>query len=283
MTEQMDLEDKVAFITGTTRGVGKEIALTLASEGCNIVSTGKTDEPHDVLPGTIYETAEEVEERGSLALPIKLDVTDESSVVDAIEETVDEFGRIDILINNAGAIYLTPFEQTQIKQFDIMMDVNTRGAYLCIYHALPHLKEQDQAHVLNMSPPLTETTHKGAAPAPYGISKIGMTYLAKALAQELSDEPIGVNSMWPAVGISTAATERFGVPEDTLRTADIMAEAVREIVSRDPAACSGNSFYDEEVLRETGVTDFADYAAVEGTDPDPESAMLFDPSYERPE
>jgi len=275
-------DGRVAFVTGTSRGIGKALALSLADAGAKIVSTGKTVEEHERLPGTIVETAEEVRERGGEAISVQLDVRDEESVEAAVEETVDEFGRVDFCINNAGAIHFGPVADTPAKRFDLLMDVNVRGAYVTTRACLPHMREQEYGHVVSMSPPLGPTEAPGKAP--YAYSKLGMTFLSNSLAAELSGEPVGVNALWPVAAIETEATRHFGMgqPEDW-RTPEIVCDAVEEILSRDPAAFSGNELYDEELLREAGVDDFSQYAVVEGSDPGPTSAQLFDPDYERPE
>ena len=280
--ERPDLDGRVAFVTGTTRGIGKEIALALAECGCAVVSTGKTAEPEDDKAGTNHETADEIRERGSEALAVQLDVRDEAQVQAAIDATIERFGRLDVLVNNAGAIQLADVEDLPAKRFDLLMDVNARGAYVCSRAALPHLKAGDGGHVLMASPPIRVEEAPGRAA--YALSKLGMTFLAKSLAAEVADDGVGVNAFWPVTAIDTRATRYFGMgSESDWRTPAIVADAVLEIVSRDPAACTGNAFYDEEVLREAGVSDFSPYAVVEGADPAPLSAWLFDPDYERPE
>lgn len=281
MFEKPDLSGRVAFITGTTRGIGKDIALSLAECGCTIVSTGKTAEPQEDKAGTIHQTADEVREQGSSALAIQLDVRDEEGIHDAIEETIEEFGRLDILINNAGAIQMANIEEMPANRFDLMMDVNVRGAYVCSRAALPYMKEQDYGHILMASPPIEINEAPGKAA--YGLSKLGMTFVAQSLAQEVSEQNIGVNTFWPVTAINTRATRYFGMgTEQDWRTPEILSDTVLEIVSRSPSECTGNTFYDEEVLREAGVEDFSQYAVTEDSDPTPLSAWLFDPDYERP-
>lgn len=277
--QKPDLSGQVAFVTGTTRGVGKQYALSLAEAGCDVVSTGKTAEPRDDLPGTIHQTADEVRERGQDALAVQLDVRDEDQIRDAIEETVDHFGRLDVVINNAGAIQLGPVEELPAKRFDLLMEVNARAAYLTAREAVPHLRESGGGHVLMSSPPVTESAPGMTA---YGLSKVGMTFVAKSLASELDGDGIGVNAIWPVTAIDSQATRHFGMgTEEQWRSPEILADAVLEIVSRDPADCTGNAFYDEDVLRDAGVEEFSDYAVVEGSDPPPLSAGMFDPEYER--
>lgn len=276
------LDGQVAFITGTSRGIGKALALELADAGAKVVSTGKSVEPHDKLPGTIVETTEEIRQRGGDSISLELDVRDEESVRTAIERTVEEWGRLDVVINNAGAIHLAPFEDTPPKRFDLVVDVNARGAYVTTQAALPHLRESDGGHVITMSPPLGMEAAPGKVA--YALSKLGMTFFAKSVAEELAGDDIAVNALWPVAAIETEATRHFdlGSPEDW-RTPDIVCDATMEILTRNPADCTGNAFYDEDLLREAGVEDFSRYAVVEGTDPGPTSARLFDPEYERPE
>lgn len=278
-TGPVDFEDRVAFVTGTSRGIGKALALALAERGVRVVSTGKTVEEHDRLPGTIVETSEEIRERGGESIPIELDVRDEENVRSAIDRTVEEWGRLDFVINNAGAIHFGDVADTPPKRFDLLMDVNARGAYVATRAALPHLREGDLGHVLTMSPPHEIDAAPGKAP--YALSKLGMTFLAKSIAAELSGERVAANALWPVAAIETEATRHFemGRPEDW-RTPEIVADATLEALSRDPAGFTGNAVYDEELLREAGVDDFADYAVVEGEEPGPTSARLFDPDYD---
>lgn len=275
------LEGRVAFITGTSRGIGKQLALALADAGASIVSTGKTVDEHERLPGTIVETAEAVRERGGEAIHQQLDVRDEASVDAAVERTVEEFGSVDVCINNAGAIHFAPVADTPAKRFDLLTDVNVRGAHVTTRACLPYMREQGWGHVVSMSPPLGMATAPGKAP--YAWSKLGMSFLSNSLAAELESEPVGVNALWPVAAIETEATRHFqmGTPEDW-RSPEIVSDAVLEILSRDPREFSGNELYDEELLREAGVSDFSRYNVVEDASPGPNSARLFDPEYERP-
>lgn len=273
------LAGQVAFITGSTRGIGRDIAIALAKEGCNIVVTGKTDTPHPDLPGTIYTTAAAVEEAGAEALPLKLDVRYDEQIEAAIDQTIAKWGRLDILINNAGAINMKAALETPPKRFDLLMGVNARAAYACSYYALPHMIERDYGHILMASPPIS--IDRAPDKAAYALSKLGMTFLAQSLAEEMRDHNIGINAFWPVAAIQTQATIHFnlGAPE-MWRSADILSDTVLEIVTRTPSDCTGNAFYDEDVLREAGVTDFSKYRIVEGTEPPPLSAVMFDPDYQ---
>ena len=279
MTES--LEGRVAFITGATRGIGKQIAIRLAREGCHVVVTGKTDEPHPDLPGTIHETAEAVEAEGVEALPLKLDVRFDDQIEGAIDQTVAKWGRLDILINNAGAIQIAPVRDMPPKRFDLMMGVNARAAYACSYYALPHMVEADWGHILMASPPMT--IQRAPGKTAYALSKVGMTFIAQSLAEEVRDHNIGVNAFWPETVIESQASRHFKMgAEEIWRTPQILCDTVVEIVTRPPGECTGNAFYDEDVLREAGVTDFAKYNVAD-TDqiPPPLSAQLFDPDFER--
>jgi citronellol/citronellal dehydrogenase len=274
------LSGQVAFVTGTTRGIGKELALSLAEAGAKVVSTGKTTEPRDDLPGTIYETRDEIRDAGGESIAIELDVRDPENVESAIDRTVEEWGRLDIVINNAGAIHFAPIADTPAKRFDLLMDVNARGAYVTTRAALPHLREGDGGHAIMMSPPVAMDSAPGKAP--YAFSKHGMTFIAKSLAAEETN--VGVNALWPVTAIESEATRHFnmGTPDDW-RTPAVVCDATLEILTSDPTECTGNAFYDEELLAEAGVEDFSEYAVVEGSDPGPTSAQLFDPDFERPD
>jgi citronellol/citronellal dehydrogenase len=282
--EKPDLSGRVAFVTGTTRGVGRAFALSLAECGCDVVSTGKTSETDDDygdrdLEGTIERTARDVRERDSESIAIKLDVRDAEQVADAVERTVEELGGIDICINNAGAIQLSTVEEMPANRFDLMTGVNVRGAYVTARQALPYLKESG-GHVVFNSPPNVLRAAPGKAA--YSWSKQGMTFVAKSLAQEVAGHGVAANAIWPVAALDTRATRYFGLgTEDDWRTPQVLADALLELVSRDPDECTGNAFYDEALLREAGVTDLSEYNLTPG-DPAPLSARMFDPDFERP-
>jgi len=284
--EKPDLSDSTAFITGTTRGIGKEIALELATQGCNIVSTGKTSEESDYgekkeMEGSIEQTAREVEDLGAEALPIQLDIRDEEAVEAAAEQAIDQFGEVNIVINNASAIFLLGTESLPPKRFDLMTEVNVRGTYATIRAFADHLKGVDNAWVLTNSPPISVDRMPGSAP--YTWSKLGMTFITLSLAAELDGHDVGCNSFWPVTAIDTRATRYFGLgTEDDWRTPQIVADTVLEILRRDPATFTGNAVYDEEVLADAGLTDFSEYNLTPG-DPRPMSAQMTDPNYSRPE
>ncbi len=272
------LDGKVALITGSSRGIGKAIALDMANEGAKIVVTGKTAEPKPGVPGTIHTTVEEIEALGGEALAVQLDVRFDDQIEATVEQTVDTFGSLDILINNAGAIQMQGVAEMPPKRFDLMMGVNARAAYACSHYALPHMKEQGWGHILMASPPMKIDRAPGKTA--YGLSKIGMTFIAQSLAGEVEEHNIGVNAFWPVTAIESQATRHFGMgTEEMWRTPQILCDTVMAIVGREPSECSGNAFYDEDVLREEGVEDFSRYAVVDGTEPPPYSAMLFDPEY----
>ena len=275
-----DLSDSTAFITGTTRGIGKQFALALADQGCNVVSTGKTTDADDSeLEGSIEQTAREVRERGPEALALELDLRDEDRVEEVVEEAIDHFDEVDIVINNASAIQLANVADLPADRFDLLTDVNVRGTHLVAHAFADHLAELDEAWLLSNSPPIV--TDRSPGKAPYAWSKLGMSFITLSLAEELASDDVGCNTFWPVTTIDTRATRYFGLgTEDDWRTTEVVSDAVLEILARDPAECTGNSFYDEDLLREAGVTDFSAYNVTEG-DPAPMSARLFAPEFER--
>jgi len=284
--ETPDLSGSTAFITGTTRGIGKQLALGLAEQGCDVVSTGKTSEEDDYgddqdLEGTIEETAREVEERGAESLAIQLDVRDADAVEAAAERAIDHFGEVNVVINNASAIQIAAVEDLPPKRFDLLTDVNVRGTYLTSRAFLDHLKGVDDAWLLTNAPPVTIDRSPGQAP--YMWSKLGMAFVTLSLAEELSDHDVGCNTFWPVTAIDTRATRYFGLgTEDDWRTPEIMSDAVLEILRHDPAEFTGNALYDEDVLHAAGVSDFSEYNLTPG-DPEPTSARMTNPEYSRPE
>jgi citronellol/citronellal dehydrogenase len=284
--EKPDLSGSTAFITGTTRGIGKAIALDLAERGCNIVSTGKTSENNDYgddkdLEGTIEQTARECEEKGVEALPVELNVRDEDNVQSAVDEAVDHFGEVNILINNASAIQPANVEDLPANRFDLLTDVNVRGTYVTSRAFIPYLREADEdAWILTNAPPVRTDRKTGGSA--YAWSKMGMSFVTLSLAGELAGDDIGCNSFWPVTAIDTRATRHFGMgTEDDWRTPEVVSDTVLEILSRAPAEFTGNAVYDEDFLVEAGLTDFSEYNLTEG-DPHPMSAQMVDPEYERP-
>lgn len=262
-----DLRGKSVFITGSTRGIGREIALRCAREGANVVITGKTVEPHTKLSGTIHSVAEEVRQAGGQALAIQLDVRDEQAITAAAVLAAEQFGGIDILVNNASAISLTRTMVTSAKKLDLMWDVNMRATFLMSQACIPFLKRAKNPHILTMSPPLNMDAKWFAPHLAYTMSKYGMSMCALGLAREFENEGIAVNCLWPGTTIATAAIE-FNFPEEILRASRkpaIVADAAYAILQRDSRTCTGNFFIDEAVLREAGVTDFGQYAISPGT------------------
>jgi citronellol/citronellal dehydrogenase len=260
------LAGRTLFITGASRGIGREIALRAARDGANIVVAAKTAEPHPKLAGTIHTVAEEIERAGGKALAIQLDVRDDAAVADAMQRTAQAFGGLDILVNNASAISLTPTEATPAKRFDLMMGVNARGTFLCSQAALPLLRKSPNAHILTLSPPLNMKPKWFAGHVAYTMSKYGMSMCTLGMAEEFRAEGIAVNSLWPRTTIATAAVE-VHFPEAILRAsrhAAIMADAAHLILTSDAGANTGNFYIDEEVLARAGQTDFARYAVTPG-------------------
>lgn len=260
------LRDKVIFITGSSRGIGREIALRCARDGARVVITGKTAEAHPKLPGTIHSVAEEVAAAGGQALAIQLDVRDDQAIHDAVEKAAAHFGGIDVLVNNASAISLTPTLQTPAKRLDLMWDVNMRATFLASQACIPHLKRARNPHILTLSPPLNFEAKWFAPHVAYSISKFGMSLCALGMAREFADDGIAVNCLWPRTTIATAAIE-FNFPEAILRASRkpaIVADAAHAILLRDSRAFSGNFFIDDEVLRAEGVKDFEKYAVSPG-------------------
>ncbi len=258
----MSLKNKTLFITGASRGIGKAIALRAARDGANIVIAAKSSQPHPKLEGTIYTAAEEIEAAGGKALPVVVDVRDENLVVDAMELAVSTFGGIDVLVNNASAISLTSLEHTDMKRYDLMHQINTRGALVCSKHAIPHLKKAANPHILMLSPPL-DMQEKWFAPfTPYAIAKFGMSLAALGLAGELRAYNIAVNALWPRTTIATAAVKNLLGGEEMAqasRTPEILADAAWEIFTSPSGAFTGNFLIDDTFLSERGVIDFDHY------------------------
>jgi citronellol/citronellal dehydrogenase len=262
------LYGKTIFITGSSRGIGREIALRCARDGAKVVITGKTAEPHPKLPGTIHSVAAEVEAAGGQALAIQLDVRDELAIQSAVAQTVEHFGGIDVLVNNASAISLTGTLETTPKRLDRMWDVNMRATFLMSQACIPSLKLATNPHILNLSPPPNMDAKWFAPHLAYTLSKYGMSFCALGMAREFAGDGIAVNCLWPRTTIATAAIE-FNFPEAMLnasRKPAIVADAAWQILMRDSRECSGNFFIDEDVLREAGEADFEQYAVMPGVE-----------------
>jgi citronellol/citronellal dehydrogenase len=262
------LKDKTLFITGASRGIGKEIALRAARDGANIVVAAKTAEPDPRLPGTIFTAAEEIDAAGGRALPLQVDIRDADAVAAAVNQAAEHFGGIDILVNNASAISITRTVDTPTKRYDLMMDINMRGTFVCSQACIPHLKRASNPHILVLSPPINlNPKWLGAHPA-YTASKYGMSLLALGMAEELKGDGIAVNCLWPKTIIATSALKvaQAGLGEMG-RLPQIMADAAYDILTSDARARSGNAFVDEDVLRARGVTDFSGYLVTPGVTP----------------
>lgn len=262
----MSLKGKTVFITGASRGIGREIALRCARGGANIVITAKTAQPHPTLAGTIHSVAQEVEAAGGAALALQLDVRDEAAVQQAVGQAAAHFGGIDILVNNASAIQLGGTLATSMKRFDLMFGVNVRGTYACSQACIPHLAKVRNPHILNLAPPLNMSARWFRDHAAYTMAKYGMSMCTLGMSAELKPEGIAVNSLWPRTTIATAAIE-VNFPEAILKASRkpaIMADAAYAIFNRDSRRASGNFYIDETVLREEGVSDFDPYAVNPG-------------------
>ena len=266
----MNLEGKTLFITGASRGIGLAIAKRAARDGANIVVAAKTAETHAKLPGTIYSAAAEIVEAGGRALPVQTDIREEGSVQAAVDQAVSEFGGIDILVNNASAISLTPTPDTPMKRFDLMFGVNVRGTYLCTQACLPHLMKAAQAgrnpHVLNMSPPLSMKQHWFKNHVAYTMAKYGMSECTLGHSGEFKPHGIAVNSLWPRTAIATAALQMIpGVDINRCRTPQILADAAYLILTSDAKTTTGNFFIDDVLLAQHGITDLEPYSVAPGT------------------
>ena len=255
-----NFKNKTIFITGATRGIGKAIALKFAEEGANIVIAAKTVKPHPKLPGTIFDAAEEIESAGGKALPIRTDIRDENQINDAVQQTIDKFGSIDALVNNASAISLTGTLETPMKKFDLMFGVNVRGTYAVSQACLPYLLKSNNPHILNIASPINLNPKWFQEYTAYTIAKYGMSMCVIGMSEEFKNDGLAVNALWPKTIIDTAALRLVpGVDSEASRDASIMADAAYSILSKDSKTCSGNFFLDEEVLVSDGVTDFSNY------------------------
>jgi citronellol/citronellal dehydrogenase len=259
--------NKTIFITGASRGIGKAMALKFAKEGANIVIAAKSVEEDPRLGGTIFSAAEEVEEAGGQALAVQVNIQQEDQIAAAVAKTVERFGGIDVLINNASAIQLTPTEKTEAKRFDLMHSINVRGTFLMTQHCIPHLKKASNPHILTLSPPVNLAPKWLGGHVAYTISKYNMSMLALGWAEELKQYGIAANALWPKTTIDTAAVRNLlggQALANMSRTVDIIADAAYAIISKSSRVCTGNTFIDEDVLRAEGVTDLEKYSVVPG-------------------
>lgn len=263
----MTFKNKTVLITGASRGIGKAIGLRLAKEGANIVIASKSITEDPKLGGTIFTAAAEMEEAGGKALAIQCDIRFEDQIQNVVDRTVEKFGGIDILINNASAINLATTELTAPKRFDLMYDINVRGTFMVSRACIPHLKKSTNAHILNLSPPINMDRKWFANHLAYTISKYNMTMIALGLSAELKNYGIAANTLWPRTTIATAAVNNLLGGETLMkmsRTTDIMADAAYYILSKPATECTGNSFIDEAVLANEGITNLNKYAVVAG-------------------
>jgi citronellol/citronellal dehydrogenase len=266
----MNLNGKTIFISGASRGIGLAIARRCAADGANVAIAAKTAEPNPKLPGTIHSAAQEIEAAGGKCLPLQVDIREEAQVVEAARQTAEKFGGIDILVNNASAISLTPTEATPMKRFDLMFGVNVRGTFLCTQACLPYLKASGERkrnpHVLTLSPPLNMNPPWFAPHVAYTMAKYGMSMCVLGHAEEFRPYGIAVNALWPRTVIQTAALQMIpGVKPEHCRTPQIMADAAYAILTMEAAGTTGNFFIDDEVLKKAGVADFDRYSVVPGS------------------
>lgn len=263
----MRLKDRVVFITGASRGIGKAIALACAREGADVVIAAKTevaDNPR--LPGTIHDVAREIEALGRRALPVRLDVRDEAACETGVAKALEHFGRVDALVNNAGALWWADVSETPVKKFDLIMGINVRASFVLAHAVLPHMMKQRYGHIVMMSPPVdpSAVAHHGA----YAVSKFGMTMIAQAIAEESAEYNVTAHALWPATAIESYATMNFGLGGPELwRKADILADATVALLAREPSARKGKAWIDEALLREEGVSDFSRYQCKPGSEP----------------
>jgi citronellol/citronellal dehydrogenase len=258
----MSLKNKTLFITGASRGIGLAIALRAAKDGANIAVAAKTADPHPKLPGTIYSAAKEIEAAGGKALPLVVDVRDEENVAKAIEQTAARFGGIDICVNNASAIQLTPTTMTDMKRYDLMHQINTRGTFMVSKYCVPHLKKAANPHILNLSPPLDMSERWFSGHVAYTMAKYGMSMCVLGMAGEFRADGIAVNALWPRTGIATAAIRNALAGDEGMkmcRTVDIMADAAHVILTKRARDFTGNFCIDDTLLWDAGVRDFDKY------------------------
>src|SRR3954469_21384536 len=262
----MKFAGRVAMVTGASRGVGKALALRLAAEGCDVVVAAKTAAPDPKLPGTIHETAREIEALGRRALPVQVDVRDDAAVEGMVKQAVDRFGRVDFLVNNAGALYWRSLAESEMKRFDLVMGVNVRSTFACTRHVLPTMIAQKFGHIVMLSPPVD--VHAATGKVAYAISKFGMTLIAQGVADEVREHNVAANSLWPATLLESQATIRWGLGDRSMwRKPEIVADALVALFAKEPRSFTGQALIDEDFLRAEGVTDFAQYRCDPETEP----------------
>jgi citronellol/citronellal dehydrogenase len=259
----MSLRGKTLFITGASRGIGLAIAVRAARDGANVAIAAKTTEPHPKLPGTIYTAAKEIEDAGGKALPLQVDIRHEEQVLEAVKKTAETFGGIDICVNNASAINLTGTEAVDMKRYDLMHGINTRGTFVTSKACIPYLKKAANPHVLNLSPPLNMEERWFAPHVAYTMAKFGMSMCVLGMAGEFRKDGIAFNALWPRTTIATAAVQNLLGGDAMIRGSrkpEIMADAAYVIFNKPAKETTGNFFIDEDVLTQAGVTDFTHYA-----------------------
>lgn len=274
----MRLKDRVVVITGASRGVGAAVAVGCAREGASLVLAAKTVTPDPRLPGTLHETADACAALGAPVEVVPFDARDAVQCEALIERAISRFGRVDVVINNAGAIFWAPVGDWSIKKYDLVSGVNSRASFALSRAAIPHMRRQGYGHILMMSPPI----HLAAAPgkAPYLLSKVGMSVLAMAIDAEEKEHGLAAHALWPVTGIRTAATQNLGMGEDgQWRTPEILADATLELITGNPRECQFRAWLDEEVLAEVGVTDLRKYRCVPDAEPSAMSIELVDPGW----
>lgn len=263
----MPFTNRTILITGASRGIGKAMAIRLAKEGANIIIAAKSVDEDPRLGGTIYSAAAEVEAAGGKALAVQVDIRNEEQIQSMVQQAVDKFGGIDVVINNASAISLTPTEQTESKRFDLMQSINVRGTFLVVKHCLPYLRKGKNPHIITLSPPVNLNPKWMGGHIAYTITKFNMSMLALGWAAEFKGAGIASNALWPRTTIDTAAVRNL-LGGETLakmsRTPEIIADAVYFILKKNASQCTGNTFIDEEVLAGEGITDLEKYSVVPG-------------------
>ena len=264
-----DLKQKTIFVSGASRGIGLAIALKAAKDGANVALIAKTAEPHPKLEGTVYTAAEQIEEAGGQALPIVGDIRNEDEVEAAVEQAVDRFGGIDIAINNASAINLAGTEALEMKRYDLMQDINTRGTFVVSKHCVPHLRQADNPHVLTLSPPLSLDPKWARNHVGYTLAKYGMSLCTLGMAEEFREDGIAFNSLWPRTLVATAAVQNLLGGNEAMaksRKPAVVADSAYAVLTRPSRECTGNFFLCEDVLADEGVTDLEQYSFVEDAD-----------------
>jgi citronellol/citronellal dehydrogenase len=266
----MSLAGRTMFISGGSRGIGLQIALTAARDGANVALIAKTAEPHHKLPGTVFTAAEDIEAAGGTALPIVGDIRQADQVEAAVKQTVERFGGIDICVNNASAINLSRTQDLPVRRFDLMQEINSRGTFVVTRACIPHLKQGTNPHILTLSPPISLEPRWLGGHIGYTLSKYGMSLLALGFAEELREDGVASNALWPRTLIATAAVQNLLGGDAAMavsRKPELYADAAYAVLNRDSRACTGNTYLCEDVLREEGVTDFDQYAFSPGTTP----------------